>query len=231
MAKKQNQTDHTEEQMVAVEQVLTKSEQFIENNSKKLSTVITVVLAIVAAYFGYSKFVVEPNSKEAASEMFVAEQQFEAGNYAAALNGDGQNLGFIEIVETYGSTPSGNLSKYYAGISQLRLGKYAEAIEYLDGFSSSDEMIEPIAKGAIGDAFAELNQAEDALDYYTTAYKMRDNKFTTPIYMTRAALMSEKLGDYAKAVSIYTELRERYPNTNEGRDAEKLLARASSYAK
>jgi tetratricopeptide (TPR) repeat protein len=231
MAKKQNQTDTTEEQMVAVEQALTKTEQFIENNSKKLTTVITVVLAVVAVYFGYSKFVVEPNSKEAAAEMFVAEQQFEAGNYAAALNGDGQNLGFIEILESYGNTPTGNLANYYAGICQLRLGQYSTAIDYLDGFSSSDEIIGAIAKGAIGDAFAELNQAEEALEYYTTAYKIRDNKFTTPIYMTRAALMCEKLGNYDKAVSIYTKLRERFPNTNEGRDAEKLLARASSFAK
>lgn len=230
MAKKQNQTDHTEEQMMAVEQALTKSEQFIENNSKRLSTAVTIVLALVAAYYGYQKFVVEPNASEAASEMFVAEQQFNAGNYEAALNGDGQNLGFNDIIDSYGSTASGNLAYYYAGVSNLRLGKFAEAIELLDKYSAEDEIISAVAKGAIGDAFAQLNQPEEALEYYTKAYNIRDNKFTTPIYMTRAAMTCENMGDYAKAVKIYTDLIKRYPNTVEGRDAEKALARAKAFA-
>jgi tetratricopeptide (TPR) repeat protein len=158
--------------------------------------------------------------------MFGAVNHFERDSFRLALNGDGSFLGFNDIIDEYGSTPAGNLAHYYAGISNLRLGNFDEAISQLQSFSSDDLIISTMALGAIGDAYSELNDNEEAVSYYVKAVENNPNDFTTPIFLFKAGLMYEILGDWEEALRYYKRIETEYPKSKEARDIQKYITRA-----
>jgi tetratricopeptide (TPR) repeat protein len=179
-------------------------------------------------YYGYRNYFQEPLELEAQQEIFMAQKFFEQDSLNLALNGQGENLGFVDIADEYGSTKAGNLANYYAGICYLNLGQFENAIEYLDKFSSDDQILSVVSLGAIGDAFLELDQAEEALEYYTKASKVNSNEFATPIYIMRAAQTSELLGDYKGALSFYKRLKKDFSESVEAQDIDKNIAFAET---
>jgi tetratricopeptide (TPR) repeat protein len=215
----------TETKIEHIESALSRAELFIEKNQKIISGVVIGILLVVGAAFAFHRFYRVPLNEEAAAQMFHAENFFAADSMKLALNGDGNNLGFLDIIDQYGSTDAGNLAHYYAGIAYLNLGEYENAIKQLKKFSSRDALISNIAIGAIGDACAELGNNSDAIKYYLKAAKNRENNQTTPIYLFRAGLLLEETGDYAKALEIYTRLEKDYPASTEGSQAEKYITR------
>ena len=189
-----------------LEEALTSGEQFIEKNQKMIVNVVLVLVVIIAGYFGYNRFIAEPHAQEAANQIFGAQNYFEKDSFNLALNGDGNVLGFIEIADKYSSTPSGNLAKYYAGLSYLYMGEYQNAIQYLEKFSSDDLLLSNLAKANIGDAY------------------MHD--FSTPTFLMKNGLALEKSNDYSGALKVYEQIEQEYPASPEGRDIEKYIERA-----
>jgi tetratricopeptide (TPR) repeat protein len=214
-----------------VEEVLSRSEQFIEDNQKTITTVIVVIIAIVGIYMGYKKYIQEPEEGNAQSQMFVAAQYFERDSFNLALNGDVNYPGFLAIIDDYSGTKAANLAKYYAGISYLHLGDFQEAIDYLEDFKSDDKMLKPIATGAIGDAYMELDNKAKAAKYYKKAAETAKNDFTSPIYLMKAAQAFELLGNYKEALTIYQEIKKDYKNSAEGRVIDKYITRAENKLK
>lgn len=209
-----------------VESALTKTEQFIEDNRKILTYIILAIFLVVAVYLGFKRFYVAPLETEAKASMFVAEQYFQKDSFNLAINGDGNNWGFLDIIDEYGLTKSANLSKYYVGISYLNLGQYEEAISYLKKFKSKDMMVSVVAVGAIGDAYAELGQIDKAISYYKKASTKNPNDFTSPIYLKKEAQLYELQGDYKKAINIYEEIKTKYAESQEGKNIDKFIAKA-----
>ena len=224
MAKK---TDKTEDQLAAVEETLSKTEQWIEGNSKPLSKAVFAIVGVIALYLGYGKFYAEPLNEEAHAEMFMAEKYFEKDSFNLALNGDGQFLGFIDVADDFSGTTAGNLANYYAGICYLNLGDNESAIDHLSTFSADDEMISSIALGSMGDAYMNLGDWDQAISYYEKAAKNSDNKFTAPIYLKRAALVHENNGNYSDALAHYETIKADYSETQEAADIDKYITRAS----
>ena len=222
MAKKQS----TDTGMEGVEGALTRTEQFIEDNQKWIVRVVTAILAIVAIYIGVKRFYLNPIEEEAHGQMFVAEQYFEADSFNLALYGDGNYSGFLQIIDDYGITKASNLANYYAGISYLKTGQYEDAIEYLKKFKSKDKMVAPIATGAIGDAYVELGETELGLEYYLKAAALSDNKFTTPMYLMKAGLVYESLGEYREALELYEQIHREYPEYSRSNNIEKYITRS-----
>lgn len=184
------------------------------------------ILIVVALIVGYKQFYIKPLEEEAQKEIFMAQKFFEKDSLQLALNGVGQYKGMVSIAEEYGSTKTGNLAKYYAGMSYLRTGKYNEAIEYLSDFSTSDELIGALAQAAIGDAHVELNEYDEAAKYFIKASKMIKNKFTTPVFLKKAGLVYEELKQYGKAVEVYELIKKDFKDTQEGQEMDKYIARA-----
>lgn len=224
MAKK---TDKTEAQLAAVEETLGRTEQWIENNSKTLSTAVFVIVAAIALFLGYGKFYSEPLNNEAHAEMFMAEKYFETDSFNLALNGDGQYLGLIDISEDYGNTEAGNLAHYYAGICFLNLNDNESAIDYLSEYKGSDELLSSIALGSIGDAYMNLGDTDKAISHYEKAATNSANKFTAPIYHKRAALAHENIGNFTEALTHYKAIKKNYGNTQEGADIDKYITKVS----
>ncbi|MGE4288670.1 MAG: tol-pal system YbgF family protein [Salinivirgaceae bacterium] len=208
------------------ESALTRTEQFIEDNQKLLSYIVLGALIIVSGYLAFQKFIVDPKEDEARSYLFVAEQYFQKDSFNLALNGDGNYYGFLDIMDEFGMTKTANLSKYYAGISYLHLGDYQAAIDYLKKFKSTDLIISSVAKGAMGDAYAELGEYSKALSLYEAAANDKPNDFSSPIYLNKAAILYEQEGEYQKAIALYEKLKADYPQSQEGRQAEKMIAKA-----
>lgn len=218
-------TGHADENLQDVEQALTTTEQFFERNQRIITIVFGAAVALAVIFLSFHRFYTVPQEKKASEQMFVAEQYFEKDSFNLAINGDGNYPGFLDIIDDFGSTKSGNLANYYTGICYLHLGDYEEAIEYLEAFDTNDALLAPVAVGATADAYAELGEKEKAADLYLDAASLSDNNFTAPIYLMKAGKMFEVLGKTDKALDAYQEVKENYATSAEGRQVEKFIAR------
>lgn len=200
-----------------------KTEAWLEKNQKKVLTVVGAIAAIVVIALLYQNFISKPKEKDAMNDMFQAQLYFEKAvdgedsseNYNLALNGGDGQFGFLDIMQNYKSTKAGNLANYYAGMAYLHTKDYKNAVNYLDKFKSKDELLAPLATGAIGDAFVQLDQYKEALDYYEKAANMRENEVTTPIYLLKAGAIALELEKTSVAKKYLEKLVEDYPNTEE----------------
>lgn len=226
MSKKEN--TENEDVIVDVEQVYSKTEQYVENNKKTLSIIVAVIAIVVGGYFAYTRLYIAPMEIEAQSQMFMAEKYFEKDSLNNAIYGDGLNYGFVDIIDNYGGTKAANLAHYYLGICYLKNGEYDAAIEELESFSSDDILISAIAVGAIGDAYMELNNIDEAIDYYSKAANINTNDLSSPYYLFKAGLAQEQKGDYAGAFENYTTIKKEFSESTEGRNIDKYIARAEA---
>lgn len=219
--------DKTEDRIIAVEEAFGKTEQWVEKNQRIILIVVGVLVVVVLGFFGYKRFYLAPKEKEAQAQMFMAEKYFEADSLNKALNGDGNYPGFLAIIEDYGITKSANLAKYYTGVIYLKKGEYQKAIDYLEDFSADDVVVKPMALGAIGDCYMELNQASKAAEQYSKAANASKNEFTTPMLLMKAGYAYEAAGNKEEALKAYRRIKAEFARTFEGRDIDKYISKLS----
>ena len=216
-------TNSAEKQFANLEEGLSKTEQFVEDNSKLLSLIIGGLVLVFIGYYGYNNLYKVPLNKKAQKQLFVAEQYFEKDSFQTALEGTSKFDGLISISEKYSNTQSGQLAKYYAGISYLHIGEYQKAIQILDEYKSDDHLLLSIAKSAIGDAFAQINQPKEAIEYYQKSIQIGKNELTTPITLMKCAQLYEFQEDYNNAIKCYQTIKLDYPNSKIGKSIEKYI--------
>ena len=222
------QTDKTDKQFAQIEETLSRTEQYIEDNQKSLVVIVGVIIAIIAIYLSFTNFYLEPLEQEAHADMYMAEMYFEKDSFNLALNGDGQFLGFLDVADEYSLTNAGNLANYYAGLCYLHTAQYEDAIEYLSDFSSDDIILSTLALGCIGDAYLELEDRNKSLKYYEKAADNASNDFTTPRYLMKQANVLEMDGDYMAALEIYNQIKEGYSKSLIAQDIDKYIVRVSN---
>lgn len=225
---KRNVKKEGDKRLKSIETTLSKTELFIVDHQKPILIVLAVIIGLVLVVLSVKKFYMEPREKEAQTSIFRAEQYFEKDDFDKALNGDGNNLGFLDIVNDFGGTKIANLAKYYAGICYLNTGDYEQAIHYLKSFKGKDQLVASMAIGAIGDAYMELGNLAEASKYYEQAAFDSKNTFTSPMHMLRAGMTHEMNGNYQKAIEIYQKIKADYPTSNEAFSIEKYIARAKA---
>ncbi len=223
MAKNEEKKDLLESSDAVAEKVMG-AEQWIERNPKIVFGVLGALILVVGGYFGYRYYM---NSQDdlAQREMFQAVRYFEADSLSLAMDGDGNNLGFKQIVEDYPMTPAGNLANFYAGTICLKQGKYPLAIVYLKDFSANDQLVQARAYSLIGDAYMEQQKYEDAGSYYDQAANYKPNKFFTPTYLMKAALAWEKANQKDKAKQAYQRIIDEYWESSDYQNARKFKAK------
>jgi tetratricopeptide (TPR) repeat protein len=224
MAKKIKKQDGFEQ----LQEATISTEQFIERNQKWIIRGVTIILLGVAAFFGYNRLYKAPLEKEALSQMASPEQYFARDSFRLALEGDGNALGFLDIIDEYGSTASGNLARYYAGLCFLYTGDYQNAIAYLGQFSAKDMLFSRLAKANIGDAYMELEDYKQAARHYKQATDGNKNVLVAPVILMKAGLAYEKCDDFKNAAAMYEKLEKEFPESVEARDIEKYITRAKS---
>ena len=228
--KKEQDIKKGEERLENVESALSKTELWIEEHQKLIYGIIAAVLVIAGIIWGL-KALNDKKDRNASSEIFTAQKYFEQENYEAALNGDGNYLGFTEVYDSYSGTKTGKLAAYYAGISYMKLGQYQDAIDYLKKFNGKDDILAPMALGAIGDCYMELDNMTEAVAYYEKAANKSKNDFTGPLFLNKAGMTYEILGDYANALKCYKTLKADYPLSTEAFEIGKNIARMEELMK
>jgi len=216
------------ENLVEVEHALTTAERFFETNSKIISIIFGVIVVIALGLLATHRFYSLPREAKAQEQMFVAEQYFEKDSFNLAINGDGNYPGFLDIIDNYGRTKAGKLARYYTGVSNLHLGKYQEAVDYLEKFKTDDLLLAPVVLGATADAYAELGNKEKAVKLYMEAAVLNPNSFTSPVYYLKAGNLYENLGSNDKALAAYKVIKDKYSDSNEGRSIDKYIARLTA---
>ena len=228
----------TAEVFNTLDETASKTEAFVEKNQKYIFIIIGVVALVVLGTLGYKEFIAKPKQTAAMNDMFQAQKYFDQAIngvekdslFNLALNGGEGKYGMLDIINEYSGTPAANLANYYAGTAYLRLKDYKKAVEHLSDFSSEDEVLAPLAKGNIGDAFVQLNQPEDALGYYEQAAKMRNNEYTTPMYLYKAGAVALDLGKADKALGYFKRIKEEYPNATEASTIDVFIGKAQALA-
>lgn len=217
---------------VEVEELVSKSELFIENNSKKIMLGIVALAVIVGAFFGYRQGYLMPLQKKANVAIFKGEQYFAKDSFQLALNGNGADYeGFEAVIDQYRNTKAGNLAKAYAGICYFKLGEYDKALEKLKSFNEKDNMISPSIIGLIGDCYVNMDNIKEGITYFEKAANAANNEIISPIYLKKAGFAYENLKQYNEAVKVYTTIKEKYFNSAEAADIDKYIARAAALAK
>ena len=221
-----------------LDETASKTEEFVQKNQKYIFIIIGLVAVVVLGSLAYKELIAKPKQVTAMNDMFQAQKYFnEAINgadndslYNLALTGGEGKFGMLDIIDQYGGTDAGNLANYYAGTAYLKMKDYQNAVTYLSNFESDDEILAPLAKGNIGDAFIQLNQLEDALGYYEEAAYMRDNEYTTPMYLFKAGSTAMELGQAQKALKYFKRIKEEYPKSTEAGSIEVFIGKAQVLA-
>lgn len=208
----------------SVEETLTKTEQFLESNWKPITYGLAVIAVIVGiVWLGNRR--IDKKTEEALSQMYVAEDYFGIDSLNLALYGDGNYLGFIDIADEYKLTRPGNLANYYAGLCFLWSGQYEEAIEYLGKYKKRDQTLSVEAIGCTGDAYVELGDTDKGIEHYLKAANFTESSFYTPLYLMKAGQIHELEGRYDEALALYEKIKEEYPESSEGNNIDKYIAR------
>ncbi|MBR7169839.1 MAG: tetratricopeptide repeat protein [Alistipes sp.] len=208
---------------------MNKTEAFFEKNGRKISYIFLILTALGLAIYGYRSLVQQPRVDEAAALLAEAQARFnaETPDYELALNGDEEGAGFLEVIEQYGSTPSGNLAKHYAGVCYLKGGDLEQAAAYLADYSAvkglTGEIINAQNLGLQGDIAVAQEDYTAAVALFEKAVKASENNLTAPLYLRKAGQAAQAAGDNAKALELYERITVEYPASMEARDAEKLI--------
>lgn len=208
---------------------LSKTEEFLSKNRKMVFGIGGLIAIIIAAIFIY-RFTMETKNATAQEEMFQAVFYFENGNFDNALNGDGNALGFLDIINDYAGTEAANLASFYAGSIYLQQREFQSALDMLEDFSSDDYLVAARKHVLIGDAYMELGNFTNAAAAYQKGASTHPNEQFSPQYLMKAALAFESAGDTVKAISTYDEVINKYSESIETTNARKFKARLEALA-
>tara|TARA_B100001989_G_C24529987_1_gene461050 strand:+ start:311 stop:1081 length:771 start_codon:yes stop_codon:yes gene_type:complete len=211
-----------------------KTEDWVVKYQNIILILIGTIAVCALSYLGYQNMVYRPMAKEAISELNQAQYYFDLAinNYnesdslfKKSLNGGDGKFGFLDIINKYKGTPAAKLARYSAGMAYLNLKEYKNAIIYLDEFSSDDVLLSSLSKGAIGDAFSQINQPEEAYQYYLEAAKINNNLYSTPKYLFKAAMIGVELDKITKSLSYLMRIKKEFPESEEANYVDVQIAK------
>jgi tetratricopeptide (TPR) repeat protein len=212
------------------EAVIAKAKDFWTRNNKPIIIACVVVILLGGGWLAYKNLVKAPKETKAAEAMFKAEEYYRVDSLKLALNGDGQYPGFLSVISKYGGTEAANLAHYYAGVCYIKMDDNANAVKQLKKFSTPGKQVQQRAYKLLGDAYADMGQGKDALEYYKkAAHHFEEDKASSSEALFAAAYLADKvLKDSKQAIELFKELKQKYPNER-GYEADIYLAGLGVY--
>lgn len=207
---------------------LVRAQGFWQKFQKPVLIIIAAMVIVLGGWFGYNEYIVKPKEEKAADALFKAQGYFAMDSSNLVLNGDGQSRGVLYVLKNFSGTKAANLCNYYAGVSYLKLGDFNNAVKYLKDFTTNAKQIQLMAYGCLGDAYSELNKKDEAVDSYKKAgHTFEKDESNSAEYLFRAALLQETVGKTKEALDLYKEIKEKFPRTEKGFQADKYIYRLS----
>lgn len=204
-------------------------EAFFQKNKKALIYGVAAIVVIIVGIVLYNNYVVGPKEEKASTAIAKGQGYFNNEQYELALDGDSLTFqGLVSAAEEYSGTKAGNLANLYCGLSYAKLGKWEEAVKYLERFDGKgDKMISPAAEGALGNAYAHLDQLDKAVDHLKKAAKLADNNSLSPTFLIQAGEILESQGKTEEALTLYEQVKDNYPNSMQHQTIDKYIERAT----
>jgi tetratricopeptide (TPR) repeat protein len=230
------QESTTAEVFDTLDQSASRSEAWVAQYQNYILSGIGAIVVVILTYLAYDNFIVTPKAMEADEEMFQAQQYFDQALldgenadslFTLSLEGGEGKYGFLDIIDHYSGTSAANIATYSAGMAYLNLKKFDKAIEYLNDFSSDDMLLNALSLGGIADAFAEINQLDDALEYYEKAVAVSDNSFSSPRFLFKAGQTAMALKKYDTALKHFKTIKDTYPSASEASQIDIYIGQAS----
>ena len=212
--------------------VVERAKDFWGRYSRPILIASLAVILLCGAYLAYKYLVKLPNEEKAANAIFKAEEYWRQDSLRVALNGDGVNAGFLKVIDRFGGTEAGNRAKFYAGDIYLKLGDFKKAEKYLKDFSTDSKMVQARAYKLLGDAYAEQGKNADALKAYKkAAHHFEEDDVNSSDYLFIAGYFADRVAkDKDEAIKLFKELKQKYPRTEKGFEADKYLAQLGVYS-
>ena len=223
MAKTNNQ------QSAPVEETLSKNEAFFLKYQKQIIGCVAAIIVVVAAAILYHNYVAVPNAQKASTALAKGQEYFANQQFDKALNGDSTDfVGFAKLAAEQGGD-AGNLANLYAGLCYANLDKWQEAVNFIEKFDSKDDqMISPAALGALGNAYAHLNQLDKAVSTLKKAAEKADNNSLSPTFLIQAGEILESQNKKDEALKLYQTVKEKYFNSMQYQTIDAYIERASA---
>lgn len=227
MAKKKS-VKQGDKNLEGIEQALTRSEQFIEDNQKVLTYILGGLVLILLLIIAGNRYYLKPLNEEAAADMYYAERFFEMDSFNLALNGYGTYPGFLNIMDDYGISKAAKISRYYAGVCYHQLGDQEAAIDLLNKFKTRDLLVGAAKYSTLGDAYVEMGDLNKAISSYKTGLDKYENEFSSPIILKKLGIVYEELGQLNDALDTYRNIELTYPDSPEGNEIKKYIGRVEA---
>lgn len=213
---------------VEANESLVRARDFGRKFQKPLIGVAVALVLLIGGWFVYKTMFKQPAEEKAADAIFKAEQYFAMDSLGLALNGDGQNKGFLNVIKNHSGTKAANLAHFYAGVCYLRTNDFNNAVKYLKDFDTDAKQIQMLAYGRLGDAYSELGKKEEAVENYKKAGTFfEDDDINSSEFLFRAGYLLESMGKTKEAVEVYKDLKEKFPRTEKGFSVDKYIYRLS----
>ena len=233
MANTENLGSKKNEQLQENENFLTRFFSFFSKYQNIIYGLIIGILVVILAILAFNRFYLQKKNAEASAQIVQPIQWFVQGDSASlkmALEGDGENDGFLDIANGYKITRTANTANYYAGLAYLKLGQKDEALEYLKKFKKKEDVLWYGCQATIGDIYDEQGDEANAISHYEKAAKGKDPYFT-PISLFKLGQMYERKGDWKKALNAYETIEKdfytEYNKMSIAQYAERAKANAS----
>ncbi len=211
--------------------VVAKAKDFWTKYNKPVTIICTVIILVLGGFYIYKNYFKNPKEIKAAEAMFKAEEYYRIDSVNQALNGDGQYDGFLRIIKKYGGTDAAKMANFYTGSCYLKLNDNEKAVKYLKKFSTSSKPLQARAYKLLGDAYADLGKNADALEYYKKAARHfeKDEAASAEALFMAAYFADRTMKNSKEAITLYKEIKEKFPNTEQAKDADNFLAQLGIY--
>ncbi len=199
----------------------------LQKNRVLIGGILGGIVLLVGGYFIYD-YLQTQKQEEAEKQLFMPFKSYEKDSLAQAIGGTGQFPGLKRMAENYSGTQAGELAQYMLGTAYLAQGKIKEGASEIEDFRKpKDNLVSASAYSALGYAYEEQGQFEEAARYYLKAADVMPNEHTSPEFLHQAALCYLEANNKEKAASIFRDLKRKYPLSEKGQQADKYLAQVS----